>query len=151
MREESLVAGLRGGRLTSQAATTASPTVPMEFTPVHSPLWQGVVARPRRRRVRSVNVVSNAPCATVKTLAEAYFEAWKDDNGAPPPLVGMQRHVVAADTDAEAMSSARCVPAAVREPAAWRQFGCPCPSRIRSTARSSATRPSSARRPPRAR
>ena len=72
-----------------------------------------------------MNVVSNAPCATVKTLVEAYFEAWKDENGGAPPLIGMQRHVVVADTDAEALSSARDAYRRWYESLTqlWRQFG----------------------------
>ena len=55
----------------------------------------------------------------------AYFDAWKDENGGPPPLVGMQRHVVVADTDADALSSARDAYRRWYESLTqlWRQFG----------------------------
>src|SRR5688572_514329 len=50
---EVILGGLRGGRLT--------------------PLWQGVIspASAAADARRSVNVVSNAPCATVRTLGRA--------------------------------------------------------------------------------
>ena len=127
---EVILGGLRGGRLTYEGRYYRFMNVPMEFTPVqrpHPPLWQGVVspASAATAARRSVNVVSNAPCPTVKTLTEAYFEAWKDENGAAPPLVGMQRHVVVADTDAEALTSARDAYRRWYESLTqlWRQFG----------------------------
>jgi alkanesulfonate monooxygenase SsuD/methylene tetrahydromethanopterin reductase-like flavin-dependent oxidoreductase (luciferase family) len=127
---EVILNGLRGGRLTYEGRYYRFTNVPMEFTPVqrpHPPLWQGVVspASAATAARRSVNVVSNAPCATVKTLVEAYFDAWKDENGAPSPLVGMQRHVVVADTDAEALDSARAAYRRWYESLTqlWRQFG----------------------------
>lgn len=127
---EVILGGLRGGRLTYEGRYYRFTNVPMEFMPVqrpHPPLWQGVVspASAASAARRSVNVVSNAPCATVKTLVEAYFDAWKDDNGGPSPLVGMQRHVVVADTDAEALISAREAYRRWYESLTllWRQFG----------------------------
>jgi alkanesulfonate monooxygenase SsuD/methylene tetrahydromethanopterin reductase-like flavin-dependent oxidoreductase (luciferase family) len=154
MCEEALaviLAGLRGGRLTYEGRYYRFANVPMEFTPVqrpHPPLWQGVVspASAATAARRSVNVVSNAPCATVKTLVEAYFDAWshdrrsqathggdghsapiqwQDENGAPPPLVGMQRHVVVADSDDDGLASARDAYRRWYESLTqlWRQFG----------------------------
>lgn len=91
---EVILRGLCGGRLTHEGRYYRFTSVPMEFTPVqrpHPPLWQGVVspASAVAAARRSINVVSNAPCATVKTLVEAYFDVWKDDNGGAAPLVGM--------------------------------------------------------------
>jgi alkanesulfonate monooxygenase SsuD/methylene tetrahydromethanopterin reductase-like flavin-dependent oxidoreductase (luciferase family) len=134
MCEEALdviLAGLRGGRLTHEGRYYRFTNVPMELTPVqrpHPPLWQGVVspASAAAAARRSVNVVSNAPCPTVKTLVDAYFEACGDGNGAGAPvLCGMQRHVVVADTDAEAMASARDAYRRWYESLTllWRQFG----------------------------
>lgn len=127
---EVILRGLRGGRLTHEGHYYRFTNVPMELTPVqrpHPPLWQGVVspASAAKAARRSVNVVSNAPCATVKSLVEAYFEVWKEHNGGAAPLVGMQRHVVVADTDAEAMSAARDAYRRWYESLAqlWRQFG----------------------------
>jgi alkanesulfonate monooxygenase SsuD/methylene tetrahydromethanopterin reductase-like flavin-dependent oxidoreductase (luciferase family) len=127
---EVILAGLRGGRLSYEGRYYRFANVPMELAPVqrpHPPLWQGVVspASAAAAARRSVNVVSNAPCATVRALVDAYFEAWKDGNGAAPPLVGMQRHVVVADTDTEALGSAREAYRRWYESLThlWRQFG----------------------------
>jgi alkanesulfonate monooxygenase SsuD/methylene tetrahydromethanopterin reductase-like flavin-dependent oxidoreductase (luciferase family) len=127
---EVILSGLRGGRLTHEGRYYRFASVPMELTPVqrpHPPLWQGVVspASAAAAARRSVNVVSNAPCATVRTLVDAYFEAWKDEGGATAPLVGMQRHVVVADTDAAALESARDAYRRWYESLTqlWRQFG----------------------------
>ena len=127
---EIVLCGLRGGRLSYEGRHYRFADVPMELTPVqrpHPPLWQGVVspASAAAAARRSVNVVSNAPCATVKTLVEAYREAWKDDGRGTQPLVGMQRHVVVADRDAEAMDGARDAYRRWYESLTqlWRQFG----------------------------
>jgi alkanesulfonate monooxygenase SsuD/methylene tetrahydromethanopterin reductase-like flavin-dependent oxidoreductase (luciferase family) len=127
---EVVLRGLQGGRLTHEGRYYRFTNVPMELTPVqrpHPPLWQGVVspASAAAAARRSVNVVSNAPCATVATLVEAYFEACKDEHGGAAPLVGMQRHVVVADTDAAAMDVAREAYRRWYESLTllWRQFG----------------------------
>jgi alkanesulfonate monooxygenase SsuD/methylene tetrahydromethanopterin reductase-like flavin-dependent oxidoreductase (luciferase family) len=150
---EVILGGLRGGRLTYEGRYYRFTNVPMEFTPVqrpHPPLWQGVVspASAAAAARRSVNVVSNAPCATVKTLVDAYFDARSHDevrshdhrsqathgtggHSAPiqcngsSPFVGMQRHVVVADRDADALGSAREAYRRWYESLTqlWRQFG----------------------------
>ena len=162
---EVILSGLRGGRLTYEGHYYRFTNVPMEFTPVqrpHPPLWQGVVspASAATAARRSVNVVSNAPCATVKTLVDAYFDGRRQDevrrhdevqshdgvqshdhrsqathgtggHSAPiqcngtPPFVGMQRHVVVADRDADALDSAREAYRRWYESLTqlWRQFG----------------------------
>jgi alkanesulfonate monooxygenase SsuD/methylene tetrahydromethanopterin reductase-like flavin-dependent oxidoreductase (luciferase family) len=127
---EVILGGLRGGRLTYEGHYYRFTNVPIELTPVqrpHPPLWQGVVspASAATAARRAVNVVSNAPCATVTTLVEAYFDVWKDDNGTPPPFVGMQRHVVVGDSDADALGSARAAYRRWYESLTqlWRQFG----------------------------
>jgi alkanesulfonate monooxygenase SsuD/methylene tetrahydromethanopterin reductase-like flavin-dependent oxidoreductase (luciferase family) len=127
---EVILAGLRGGRLTYEGRYYRFANVPMELVPVqrpHPPLWQGIVspASATAAARRSVNVVSNAPCAAVRTLVDAYFEAWKDEGVGARPLVGMQRHVVVADSDAEATGSARDAYRRWYESLThlWRQFG----------------------------
>jgi alkanesulfonate monooxygenase SsuD/methylene tetrahydromethanopterin reductase-like flavin-dependent oxidoreductase (luciferase family) len=84
----------------------------MELRPVqmpHPPLWQGVVrldgAADAARR--GVNIVSTLGSTALKPLVERYFEAWTAPAGAPTPLVGLQRSVFVADTDAEALKLAR--------------------------------------------
>jgi len=109
---EIILAGLRGGRLTHRGRHYTYRGVPMELEPVqkpHPPLWQGVV-RPDGAADcarRGVNVVSTLGNAALKPLVERYFEAWPAPAGAPTPLVGMQRSVFVADTDAEALKIAR--------------------------------------------
>ena len=76
----------------------------------HPPLWYGVggpdscawAAR------NAVNVVCNLPTAAVRPVTDRYRAEWAaQGNAAAMPLVGMNRHVVIADTDAEALSLAR--------------------------------------------
>ena len=125
---EIILAGLRGGRLTHHGRHYTYRGVPMELEPVqkpHPPLWQGVV-RPdgaADAARRGVNIVSTLPGAALKPLVDAYFEAHKPVPGVEP-LVGMQRSMFVADTDAEALKVAR--PAYERWYASltqlWRQF-----------------------------
>ncbi|HEX2438450.1 MAG TPA: LLM class flavin-dependent oxidoreductase [Methylomirabilota bacterium] len=126
---EIILAGLRGGRLTHHGRHYTYRGVPMELEPVqkpHPPLWQGVV-RPdgaADAARRGVNIVSTLPGAALRSLVDAYFEAHKPGPGVPEPLVGMQRSMFVADTDAEALKLAR--PAYERWYASltqlWRQF-----------------------------
>jgi alkanesulfonate monooxygenase SsuD/methylene tetrahydromethanopterin reductase-like flavin-dependent oxidoreductase (luciferase family) len=84
----------------------------MELEPVqkpHPPLWQGVV-RPdgaADAARRGVNIVSTLGSTALKPLVERYFDAWTGRAGTPTPLVGAQRSVFVADTDAEALKLAR--------------------------------------------
>ena len=109
---EIILAGLRGGRLTHRGRHYTYRGVPMELEPVqkpHPPLWQGVV-RPdgaADAARRGVNIVSTLGSTALKPLVERYFEAWKPAPGAPTPLVGAQRSVFVADTDAEALKLGR--------------------------------------------
>jgi len=126
---EIILTGLRGGRLTHHGRHYTYRGVPMELEPVqkpHPPLWQGVVRADGAADAarRGVNIVSTLPGPALRTLVEAYFEAHKPMPGAPEPLVGMQRSLFVADTDAEALKLAR--PAYARWYASltqlWRQF-----------------------------
>jgi alkanesulfonate monooxygenase SsuD/methylene tetrahydromethanopterin reductase-like flavin-dependent oxidoreductase (luciferase family) len=107
-----VLAGLTSDRLTHRGEHYRFNGVPIELRPVqqpHPPLWQGVVhpdgAAAAARR--SVNVVTNAANANVKPLVDRYLETWKGGAGEPTPLVGAQRHVYVAATDAEAVADAR--------------------------------------------
>jgi alkanesulfonate monooxygenase SsuD/methylene tetrahydromethanopterin reductase-like flavin-dependent oxidoreductase (luciferase family) len=113
MYEEALeivLAGLRGGRLTHQGRYYQYRGVPLELEPVqkpHPPLWQGVV-RPdgaADAARRGVNIVSTLGSTALKQVVERYVEA--AGARADTLLVGAQRHVLVADTDAEAMKLAR--------------------------------------------
>ena len=88
--------------------------MPIELEPVqkpHPPLWYGV-EQPRRGAVgrqNAVNVVCNVPAGAGAAIAERYRAEWAAA-GKPAeamPLVGMNRHIVIADSDAEAIAIAR--------------------------------------------
>jgi alkanesulfonate monooxygenase SsuD/methylene tetrahydromethanopterin reductase-like flavin-dependent oxidoreductase (luciferase family) len=88
--------------------------VPMELAPVqrpHPPLWYGIGTAdgvPWAVRHR-VNVVSNLPPGPMRAITERYRTEWAA-LGHPPqelPLIGLVRHVVVADSDAEALAIAR--------------------------------------------
>ena len=74
---------------------------------------------------RSVNIVGTAPNTTMKELVARYFEAWRGQPGAPTPLVGCQRHIFVAETDAAATATARGAYRAWYESltSLWRAFG----------------------------
>ncbi len=126
---EVILAGLRGGKLTHRGRYYQFLGVPMELEPVqrpHPPLWQGVVSPESAASTarRNVNVVTNGPCPAVHTIVDAYFSAWSGPADARP-LVGMQRHVYVADTDAEAVTIAGPAYKAWYDSltSLWRQFG----------------------------
>jgi alkanesulfonate monooxygenase SsuD/methylene tetrahydromethanopterin reductase-like flavin-dependent oxidoreductase (luciferase family) len=108
--EESLaivLSGLRGGKLTHQGRHYTYRGVPMELEPVqkpHPPLWQGVTRADGAADAarRGVNIVSTLGNTALKQVAQSFYAA-----GGEPLLVGAQRHVLIADTDAEAMKLAR--------------------------------------------
>jgi alkanesulfonate monooxygenase SsuD/methylene tetrahydromethanopterin reductase-like flavin-dependent oxidoreductase (luciferase family) len=88
--------------------------VPIEMAPVqkpHPPLWYGV-ARPEGTAwpaQHKVNIATNTPAERVRVITDAYRAAWTAA-GHPAhalPLIGMNRHIVIADTEAAALASAR--------------------------------------------
>jgi alkanesulfonate monooxygenase SsuD/methylene tetrahydromethanopterin reductase-like flavin-dependent oxidoreductase (luciferase family) len=126
---EVILAGLAGGRLTHRGRHYTYRGVPIELTPVqkpHPPLWQGVVRADGAADAarRGVNVVSTLGSTALKPIVEAYRATWKAPAGGGVPLVGAQRSVFVADTDAEALRVAR--PAYARWydnlTKLWRQF-----------------------------
>lgn len=109
---EVILAGLQTDRLTHRGRHYRYAGVPIVLAPVqrpHPPLWQGVATPEAAVEAarRGASIVSNAPNALVRTLVERYFETWKGEPGAERPLVGAQRHVYVAETDAEALATAR--------------------------------------------
>jgi len=109
---EVILAGLRGGRLTHRGPHYRYLNVPIELTPVqqpHPPLWQGVTSPEGAATAarRGVNIVGTAPNTRMKEVVERYFEAWNAKAGGAAPMVGIQRHVFVAETDAEATAGAR--------------------------------------------
>jgi alkanesulfonate monooxygenase SsuD/methylene tetrahydromethanopterin reductase-like flavin-dependent oxidoreductase (luciferase family) len=85
--------------------------VPMEMTPYqksHPPLWYGVVNPDSAGRAAKagMNFISNAPAAAIRAKIERYI-ATERPSGCAAPKFGMNRHVVIAETDAEALEIAR--------------------------------------------
>lgn len=58
-------------------------------------------------------------------MVDAYWSAWHEQSDGPAPLVGAQRHVVVAETDADAMAIARGAYLRWYDSLThlWRQFG----------------------------
>jgi alkanesulfonate monooxygenase SsuD/methylene tetrahydromethanopterin reductase-like flavin-dependent oxidoreductase (luciferase family) len=88
--------------------------VPMEVEPVqrpHPPLWYGVgnIEAVTWTAQNSVNVVCNVPTARAKEIVARYRDAWiaAGNDAAAMPLVGMNRHIVVADTTEQATTIAR--------------------------------------------
>jgi alkanesulfonate monooxygenase SsuD/methylene tetrahydromethanopterin reductase-like flavin-dependent oxidoreductase (luciferase family) len=107
-----LLKGLTADELTFDGKFYRFDKVPMVLKPVqrpHPPLWYGVSTPDNADwpAANDVNVVSLAPPQAVRPIFERYRatreKLGKDDS----PLRGVGRHVVVADTDAEALAIAR--------------------------------------------
>lgn len=88
--------------------------VPNHFAPLqrpHPPIWYGL-SNPESAEFAAdnkFNVVSNAAPKAVRVITDRYRAEWAKKGNDPKriPFIGMARHVVIADTDAEAMKLAR--------------------------------------------
>jgi alkanesulfonate monooxygenase SsuD/methylene tetrahydromethanopterin reductase-like flavin-dependent oxidoreductase (luciferase family) len=88
--------------------------VPNHLEPLqrpHPPIWYGL-SNPESAAFAAenrFNVVSNAAPKSVRVLTDRYRAAWEQKGNDPRaiPFMGMARHVVIADTEAEAMTLAR--------------------------------------------
>ena len=88
--------------------------VPNHLAPVqrpHPPIWYGL-SNPESAEFaagNAFNVVSNAAPKAVRVITDRYRAAWEKQGRDPAriPFMGMARHVVIADTDAEALKLAR--------------------------------------------
>ena len=106
-----VLAGLTSQTLTHYGRHYQFRGVPMELEPVqrpHPPLWQGVTspesaAAAARRRA---NVVGHGPVAGMRPIVEAYFEVTGGKVADGTGLVGCGRHLLVAETDADAMKIA---------------------------------------------
>jgi alkanesulfonate monooxygenase SsuD/methylene tetrahydromethanopterin reductase-like flavin-dependent oxidoreductase (luciferase family) len=88
--------------------------VPIDMKPLqrpHPPLWYAVpvpdgAAWPAQNRI---NIVCGGPLVRVREITDRYRAAWAAAGHSPGelPLVGINRFVVAADTDREAMALGR--------------------------------------------
>jgi len=88
--------------------------VPFIFEPVqkpHPPLWYGVFnAESTEWAAKTgVNVVTNLPAAAVRMITDRYRAEWAKLGRDPKriPFMGMNRHIVVAETDREAMEIGR--------------------------------------------
>ncbi|MEJ7931640.1 LLM class flavin-dependent oxidoreductase [Ramlibacter sp. AN1015] len=74
------------------------------------PIWYGVGLPEGAKWAadNGINIVCNGPSGSVKAVTDRYREHWtaRGANG-PMPRMGVSRHVVVADTDAEAVRIAR--------------------------------------------
>jgi len=85
--------------------------VPMEMTPYqkpHPPLWYGVVNPDSAGRAAKagMNFISNAPSAAIRAKIERYI-ATERPSGCAAPKFGMNRYMVIAETDAQALEIGR--------------------------------------------
>jgi alkanesulfonate monooxygenase SsuD/methylene tetrahydromethanopterin reductase-like flavin-dependent oxidoreductase (luciferase family) len=85
--------------------------VPMQMTPLqtpHPPLWYGVVNPDSAARAAraGMSFISNAPAAAIRAKIERYIGTERP-SGCATPRFGMNRYMVVADTDAEALDIAR--------------------------------------------
>jgi alkanesulfonate monooxygenase SsuD/methylene tetrahydromethanopterin reductase-like flavin-dependent oxidoreductase (luciferase family) len=83
--------------------------VPLVLKPVqtpHPPLWYGVANADRGAwaAARKMNIVTNGLASVVRVVTDRYKQEWSDSSHQvePLPKIGMSRHVVIADSDAEA-------------------------------------------------
>ena len=108
-----VLAALTGRTLTFEGKFYAFRDVPIELAPVqkpHPPLWYGVSTPdgvPWAAR-NAVNVVCNVPAARAQAIVARYRAEWAAAGKDPAamPLVGFNRHIVIADSDAEAAAIA---------------------------------------------
>jgi alkanesulfonate monooxygenase SsuD/methylene tetrahydromethanopterin reductase-like flavin-dependent oxidoreductase (luciferase family) len=114
--QEALAVILQG--LTSEVLDHRGPRytyrkVPMVLHPYqrpHPPLWYGLghLAGAEWAAANRVHVISNHPAEGARPLFDRYREVFaRKHGGAVRPRLGLSRHVVVADTDAEAEALAR--------------------------------------------
>jgi alkanesulfonate monooxygenase SsuD/methylene tetrahydromethanopterin reductase-like flavin-dependent oxidoreductase (luciferase family) len=109
-----LLAGLSSDELTHHGESYDFDRVPMNMTPLqrpHPPLWFGI-SRPERAAwaaEHEVNVVALLPAAMVKPITDTYRQEWeaRDHAADDIPFMGVSRLVVVAETEDEAMTTAR--------------------------------------------
>ncbi len=110
---------------------------PVEIKPLqrpHPPLWLGIGSPENIPHAvqNGINMVCNGPSAQVRALTDRYREEWAKAGGAAKnlPILGMNRHIVVADTEAEALRLAKPAYAAwyANLTLLWVKKGIPLPS-----------------------
>jgi alkanesulfonate monooxygenase SsuD/methylene tetrahydromethanopterin reductase-like flavin-dependent oxidoreductase (luciferase family) len=86
--------------------------VPFELEPFrkpHPPLWYGVVSPDSAERAAraGMSFISNSTAAIVRTKVDRYRAAFKAAPDAPEPKFGMNRYIVLADTEEQALAIGR--------------------------------------------
>lgn len=115
-----IVSGLSHDRLTYRGTYYRFRDVPMELRPLqqpYPPLWYGASTREAAlwSAQRGINIVGGGPNTVLREVSQAYQETWgqhrTDAERLNPhvaePKIGALRHVLVADTDAEAEDLAR--------------------------------------------
>jgi alkanesulfonate monooxygenase SsuD/methylene tetrahydromethanopterin reductase-like flavin-dependent oxidoreductase (luciferase family) len=87
--------------------------VPMELSPLqrpHPPFWYGVITPDsgERSATNRYNIVANGPAKVFRTITDRYRATYKvPAGGAEYPKLGLNRFVMLADSEAEALAVAR--------------------------------------------
>jgi alkanesulfonate monooxygenase SsuD/methylene tetrahydromethanopterin reductase-like flavin-dependent oxidoreductase (luciferase family) len=109
-----VLAALTSDRLDFHGTYYDFDDVPMVLRPFqqpHPPLWYGVskTSTCAWAAANDVNVATNGPPAAVRTITDAYRAEWAKLGKAEAalPLLGVNRHIVIADSDEEAFEIAR--------------------------------------------
>jgi len=108
---EVVMRGLKGGTLDFAGEFYRFKHVPMVLAPLqkpHPPLWYGAnnPESAARAAAKGMNVVANMPAGALPAIGKAYWSALKQ-SGAQSPKLGMNRHIVLAENDEEALAIAR--------------------------------------------
>ncbi|HEY6967202.1 MAG TPA: LLM class flavin-dependent oxidoreductase [Burkholderiales bacterium] len=109
-----ILQAMHGGTLKFSGEYYRFKDVPVQLRPLqrpHPPIWYGI-ANPESAEFAAenrFNIVANAAPAAVRVITDRYRAHWarKGNAAARLPFLGMTRHVVIADSDAEAMRLAR--------------------------------------------
>jgi alkanesulfonate monooxygenase SsuD/methylene tetrahydromethanopterin reductase-like flavin-dependent oxidoreductase (luciferase family) len=109
-----LLAGLSSEELTHHGAYHDFDAVPMNMAPVqrpHPPLWFGISNAERAvwAAAHEINVVALLPASMVRPISDRYRQEWEALGRRPEdiPFMGVSRLVVVAESEDEAMASAR--------------------------------------------
>jgi len=109
-----LLQGLVSRHLTFEGKHFRFRDVPLELSPVQKPmppLWYGVahVDTATWAAQNRINIVCSGPVASVREIVSRFRAEWLATGSSlqTMPLAGMSRHVVIAETDAEARAAAK--------------------------------------------
>jgi alkanesulfonate monooxygenase SsuD/methylene tetrahydromethanopterin reductase-like flavin-dependent oxidoreductase (luciferase family) len=108
-----ILSAMAGGRLNHQGRYFNISEVPISLTPVqrpHPPLWYGT-NRPETAALAAengINIASYGTASSVRAVSDSFRARWvaKADHQSAMPFIGMTRHIVVAETDADARKMA---------------------------------------------